>query len=423
MWWLIDADAICFYIFFTIFFGLAAVFFRYYKEGDVIFCDSSTYFLLLTYLYVAVPAYVQLNTNKTLINASSEDILFSSRYSLYFIVILSLYFISRLKYSSLKDINQPTVSIKPIKMVPIKNNVLYALYVAISVYVLIVFFTNSPGIIYLWSNRGAASELKTTLNDTYKIAFLFSVTVSIIAYLVIKNKKKLYLLMFVPYVLMDLITTDRDFLYQSLIVSIGALVLTRTKIPIIKLTLGAFFIVSIEVLRVNWNSDFGLDFLLFVPGELLLTAEAGLIIIQSHNSINVIALIIYSFGKLFTPQVMNVFFANIPHFGQIVSAESPLITGLGGSILSEVYSLKNTLALLIYPFIAILYLETINIIKRRCGFIGILIFLFYLTSTQPIFRKGLIFTMIEPIYYSIYAAAWYWIIRAIYANKCKIFTL
>jgi hypothetical protein len=105
---------------------------------------------------------------------------------------------------------------------------------------------------------------------------------------------------------------------------------------------------------------------------------------------------------------MAILFDGVPHFKQIINEESHLHFGLGGSLLSESFSFNNNAALIAYPFLAIAYLEFVNYLRRCAGFFGVIVFVFYMVSTHSIFRGGLFFVAIDPIYYAIYAVFWYW---------------
>ena len=413
MWSLINPDYIGFYMLCSVSLGVVTAISRYRIEKDKIFWDGSTYFLLLTYLYVSVPAYVHLNTGVTLIDASMSSIVFAAQYSLYFTAVLTIYYVLKSVRLLKKRAFAHSVS-RSVAVIPINNNILYFFYLIILVYVASVFFINFPGLSQLWSDRAFASVFKTEMNNVYKITMLFAVTVTMVAYLVIKNRKMIYVLMFAPFVVMDLLTTDRVFLYQTLLITIGMMLLIDKKIPLVKFAVAGLFTISIEVMRTIRPSDLDLTRFIFIPGELLYTADAGLMIIESQMSINYLELIAYSFGKALSPQLMAALFSDMPHFSRIIHVESQLQTGLGGSFLSEVFSLKNNFLLIIYPFVTISYLVLINkIIARRVGFFSVLIFLFFLMSTHTFFRGGLIYVMMEPIYYTLYAGAWYWIISSL----------
>jgi hypothetical protein len=337
--------------------------------------------------------------------------------------VLSIYYLFKALFSQAKadfPVNSKN-NIKRVSLAPIKHNVIYGIYTILVTYVMLSFFLNSPGIYEMWSDRMLASIFMSDLNETYKIQFVFAVSTTIIVYLTLANSRNIYIIMFSPFVLLDIMSTDRDFMYQAMMISLCLLLLTRTKIPILKLVVFSLFIISIEMIRVSWQGSFEFRKLLFIPGELLLTKEAEYLIIESKMSTDLFNLLIYSFGKALSPQVMNNLFGGVPNFREIIDAESQLHFGLGGSLLSEVFSIKNYLLYIIYPFIVIIYLEIINVFRCRFGFIGILIFIFYLSSTHSVFRSGIIFTSTEPIYYAMYATSWYWIIRMSFPNRIRTY--
>lgn len=399
--------------------ALAVVSYRYYKVRDAIFWDSSTYFILLVVLYVVLPSYVLVQTGITAVGASYATIEFSAQYALYFATILTIYYLVKTLRPNRSAINNGLGVKHEIKLVPIDNRIVFGLYAAITAYVVIAFLLNSPGVYQLWNDRALASTFTRDFNDAYKIQFLFAVSTSMIVYLACKSGRSRYIAMFLPFVCLNLMTTDRDLLYQSLVGAISILLITGSRIPVLKMTALAGLIVSMEVLRGSWTQGFVLADFLFVPGELLYSKEPEFLILESDMSTNLYELVTYSIGKVLSPQAMSTLFGGIPNFRFIIEAESQLTFGVGGSILSEVFSVKNNVLLAVYPFIAILYLEMINILRSRAGFFGILIFVFYLTSTHTIFRTGIIFASMEPVYYSIYAAAWYWAIRFMFVGRTR----
>jgi hypothetical protein len=385
---------------------LAVVGLRYFRERDYIFWDSSTYFILLAILYVGIPAWIHLDKDISLVGASNETIRFSAEYSLYFLSVLIGYYAFK---TFLPSGRQVITSAMPLS--PISGGVIYLIYILIASYVFLVLFIEFPGINTLWANRSMASELANSINGTYKIMFLFHTVASMVLYLALRKKRMWYFWMLFPFLAIDLMTAGRAILYQSLMVWIVILLVNERKLPIVKLTLMSFLLVSVEMVRGAWTSGFFVfDGLWLIPGELLLTTEVGFINIESNQSVDILRYLVYSIGKVFSPQVMSIFFDPVSEFKGITPAEITWSTGLGGSLLAEVYSFKNTAMLIAYPFLAVVYLELVNYLRRVAGIFGIFIFLFYLMSTQQIFRTGFIFTGMEPIYYAIYSVFWYWFI-------------
>ncbi|MCF6324135.1 MAG: hypothetical protein L3J89_07420 [Gammaproteobacteria bacterium] len=224
--------------------------------------------------------------------------------------------------------------------------------------------------------------------------------------------------MLLPFITLDLMTTGRDFLYQSLMVWIVILLIQNRKIPIVKLVLACFLVTSFEVIRVVWKRSFEWEEFLFIPGELRLSAESGLLILESNKSVDMLAYVIYSIGKVFTPQAMTILFNGTPHFSKIITEEASFLHfGLGGSLLSEVFSFKNNIALILYPFLIIVYLEFINLLRRKGGMFGLLVFVYFLMSTISMFRAGVLFAGVDPFYYAIYACIWYWVLVSSFNSR------
>ena len=80
-------------------------------------------------------------------------------------------------------------------------------------------------------------------------------------------------------------------------------------------------IISIEAFRSMYAYGIGWSRMIEIPGELLLTAESGLFILESNSSIDMMHSVFYSIGKIFTPNAMNKLFQVTPHFSQILISE------------------------------------------------------------------------------------------------------
>ena len=404
----------------SIFFSLAALLLRYIRERDSFFEDASSYFVILMILYINIPAYVHLNTGETLVGASLNTIRAYSGYSLYYTSVIILYYflttlVPKCKYCQLYSNCRQFTTIAPIK-----SNVIYLLYAIICFYLLFIVCLKLPPISVLWTNRALASIIKAQLSSVYKIQFLFMTVVSFVIYLVLKHNSPLFLFMLSPFILLDLMLTDRGFLFQSLLIGIYAISISGRSIPTIRISLISLFIISFAVIRTVWNRAFLWSEFFNVPGELLLTTEAAYLIYESTQSINPIQSIVFSISKIFTPTLMNLLVGGIPHIGTILAVETPLSFGFGGSLLAEVFGYKNSFMFIIYPFITIGYLLFINYLKNKAGFFGILTYGFYLASTLTIFRSGIIFASMEPMYYTLYSALWYWCISIAFKNKVFI---
>jgi hypothetical protein len=404
------------YLLLTCVLVLVVVVMRFFRERDYIFWDSSTYFILLSFLYIGVPAWAHLYQDISIIRASNETIRFSGQYSLYFLSILIIYYAFKIFLPNGRQAIPNTILLLPVSV-----GVIYLIYALITSYLFLVLYNTCPGLDVLLSNREMGNSFLYSINKTYKITFLFYTVASLILYLTLKKKGTRYVLMLIPFIAIDFITAGRTFLYQSLMVWLIIHLVDSRKLPIIKFALMGCLIISIEMYRTSWLDYFLLDrSFWFLPNEILITTETGFLIIDSDRSTDVFSYINYSIGKVLSPQIMSILYDEIPDYKSIIAYESNVETGMGGSLFTEVFSFKNTAWLIAYPFLAIIYLEFLNYLRRVAGFFGILVLLFYVMSTHSIFRAGFIFVGSEPIYYAIYAVSWYWFIAIFIPGRIKI---
>lgn len=385
----------------------------YINVKDVIFWESSTYFVLLSVLYVGIPACYHLMTWKTAIGASSHTIIYSGKYSSFFLFCLIIFFSIKILILRKSKNNKK----RSIKVAAIDTKIIYLLYLLIITYILFAFIADYPSIKLLWTYRGKASLFSTEFNEKYKVTLLFFLIVSMVIYMSIIRNSISYIFLLTPFVVLNLLTTDRSFMYQSLLVWIFLLLINKKRIPLFKLIAAGLFIAFFEVTRTVLNTGLSIDNFFIIPGELLYSSESGLLILESNDSVNIFNYIIFSFGKIFTPKIMSLIFDNNPHFRQIINDNNPLMLGLGGSLLSEVYSFKSDIGLFIYPIVIVTYLEIINYLRKNAGIYGLMIFIFYLMSTISFFRGGLIFCSFDPLYYLIYAFVWYWPLSLYFKRK------
>ncbi len=399
---------------------------RYLKDREHFLLDSSTYVVLLSLLYIALPTYVHIETRQTVLKASFQTILYSARYSVYFVAVISLYYVAKGLWAhagrrsgwrwTLHGTNpraKETPERQPI-LIPIRETVIYAMYSVIVLYLGVIYVVHFPSVKVLWSNRVLASEFAKPIYLAHKIPFIFYVTASLSIYLCLKKHSSKYLLLLLPFVLFNLATAAREFLYSALLLTIGVRIILKQKVYLSLVLIVTLILVAIGPVRATWRRGIQFENLLAVPGEFLLSAEAGYTILESSRSVDVPSLLVYSVGAVFTPMLMRAVMGGNPNFSWILCEDAgKLWFGLGGSLLCEVYSTKSQWIRIVYPFLLIGYTILINKLLRLRNFFGILIFLFFLAGTHALFRTGVIYFSCQPLYYGIYAASWYWVSRVL----------
>jgi hypothetical protein len=402
---------------------------RYLKDPEGLFLDSSTYVLLLSLAYIAVPTYVHLDTHETVLKASFETILYSARYSVYFIAVISMVYIGKLllcvagfngciyNRGRRTDATE-TASCGHVPLVPIRETVIYTLYALIFVYIVAIYLVHFPSVTVLWSNRVAASAFGTPIYLRYKITFVFYMAASLSIYLCLRRCSSRYLLLLLPFVLLNLVTSDRDYLYSATLLAIGVRTILKERVPVSVVVGVMVILAAIGTVRATWRHGVQLDRVLTVPGEFLISAEAGYVILQSRESVDVPALVAYSLGTVFTPMAANALLGGNPNFSWILREEAGrLWFGLGGSLLCEVYSTKNRAIEIVYPFLLMGYTIIINKLLAHRSFFAVLVFLFFLAGTHSLFRTGIVYSSCRSLYYGIYAAGWYWLSYMLYKQK------
>jgi len=371
-----------------------------------------------------------METRHTVLNTPFPTILHSARYSAYFMAVLSFYYVAKgfltsaARHKKACSVLQETPaceSAEPrthISLIPVRESVLYVLYGIVVLYLGTIYVVHFPSVKELWSNRVLASAFGTPIYSTYKITFIFYVTASLSVYLCLKKRSSKYLLLLTPLVLFNLATSDRDFLYSTLLLTIGVRIILKQKLYLSAVLIVAVILATMSTVRATWRRGIQFENLLAVPGEFLLSAEAGYTILQSKHSVDVPSLLVYSAGTLATPMVMSAAMGGNPNFSWILTEEAgKLWFGLGGSLLCEVYSTKSRSIEMAYPFIVIAYTIMINRFLRLRNFFGTTVFLFFLAGTHALFRTGVVYFAFQPLYYAIYAASWYWLAYLVYQRK------
>lgn len=400
----VEIKIIYYLIYFSVSINIIGLIIHYLKIKQDIFLDGFFYVILLSNIYIAYPSLVHLSTGLTLTKAAYSTIHFVAGYSAYFLSIISIfYLIYVLKKRRIIKMFIP-------KIIQIDNKIIYVFYSLIILVLIFIYAIEIHGRIQIFSNRGLGSFLYTNINNKYKLTFLYYIVISFTTYLSIKNKSIKYLLLLVPFAIFELILSGRTYAYMMLMASIIIFRVLGKKIPILSLFLFSFFLLAISAIR--GGDAISLD---SIDGEVLLTFETVYLVFESNSFIETWRMVLYSITKMFSTMLAQMFFGDA-FFGKIVTQENPLHFGLGGSLLTEVFSTNSLLLRYLYPFLIILYSLIINKLLRKRTFAGLLFFVFFVSGSHRMFRSGLITFSFEPIYYIIFAASWYWYFRYVYVR-------
>lgn len=388
------------YFFILLMLQLILLFIWFRRFPNNIITDSSFYFISLAILYVLIPSiYLSMDHIPliNMINHSENSIHYQLYYSLYFESILSIYLF-------IKVVNSTNRCITIFNLISIDIKFIFAIYLILTIYIIVVFLNFFPSYEILWGNRSLASELSTSFNTIYKFEFIYSIIYSITIYMAFKFKSIKFLFLLTPYILMDIYCTNRTILFQSLMCYISIIVLSERSIPFLKLIFFSFVIISLEFLRVL-NLDNSLIDIISYPGEFINTYIASLVILESSNHFNFFEHVFFSLGRTFIP-LLNRLYENPPLLSDFLNNEITLHFGFGGSLFSGIFIYKSFIIEIAYPLIIILGLEFINYCKNNLKYLGFFIFSFYLFNLQIFFRTGFIETFFQIFYYVLFSLFW-----------------
>ena len=398
---------------FLFIFNIFLILYNYKKYSNAVFLDSNTYFIIFSNVYMLFPVIMISISENVYLPTYINKIYYRdiSVYIIYFSMILSSYYLFKSNVFYFKVINLISHKVKFYKF-DIKIILLFL--VILNLYVMCVFIYEIESlskIMYFWDDhRIDGSDFQMLLNAKYKITFTFGIVATLVFYLIFIYKDIRFTCFFAPYILLSLAAADRTYIFQCFTLIFFAYNIIGKKINFLIVSIIAYLIILIEVLRVK-SPEGGmiLDFYAFIPGEILGTFGSSFVVYGSNLSIDFFDHIFYSILNAFAPILTKYYYASPINFNVIIDWESPVAGGgIGGSLLSEVFSYKNELALLVYPFIVILILKIVNISLLYGGFIGRILFVFYLFCLLFIFRGGIVYSFSLIIYYTFYTTLWYW---------------
>ena len=191
----------------TIIISLFFLFRRYKNDPYNFLLNYNTYLLVFAVLYFSLPSMINLSTMMSPVTTSEDTIIFSSKVGLYFHLIFLLGFLmtNNLKHNSLK------------KVYLTKNSLIIVSFSGfiISLYMFLLIMINLDYIISIYGNRRLQANFDQLLNTKYKIYFLYNYLVIVTSFLVLTTKKIKYLLLSLPFLLLAILISDRDFLLKG----------------------------------------------------------------------------------------------------------------------------------------------------------------------------------------------------------------
>ncbi len=378
---------------------------KYRSYGYLIVFDSRIYFLSLLLLYVSVPSihyyYVTSGYNESL---STQT--FISGYGLYFIFVQFCFFFTP---SVLKLLSEDSKRKLPCcESSGLSTRILVYLMVLISLYVLGAFFVSGGGQVRaFWLSRGYASAFRIDLDIKYKITFCYAVVVLIVSYLSLIDKKLIYTWFFFPFVFIDLVLSDRSYIFIACTVGVFFFVSVKRKIPVLSVLACLMFLIFIGIVREESARVGGVN-MFQVPREFLFTYISNFIVFDyAGSSLNLPENVVKSLLLIFPGLDSLLGLSEIATVSGTISENSPFLWGLGGSLLAEAFLFGPAYAL-VFPFLVAFYLQLINKLLVTKSGLGYFLFVSYLFSLSFFFRGGFLTWFMLPLYYVVYSGFWYW---------------
>jgi len=372
----------------TIIISLFFLFRRYKNDPYNFLLNYNTYLLVFAVLYFSLPSMINLSTMMSPVTTSEDTIIFSSKVGLYFHLIFLLGFLmtNNLKHNSLK------------KVYLTKNSLIIVSFSGfiISLYMFLLIMINLDYIISIYGNRRLQANFDQLLNTKYKIYFLYNYLVIVTSFLVLTTKKIKYLLLSLPFLLLAILISDRDFLLKGFLLLVILYTIIGHKIKGKYLVFFPALLVAVGLLRGGFFDS--TRFLIQSSSEFLFTWSTTHLIIESPDKMDVLTALSFSLYKVTLPGVYEFLFGEYKHYHEIITVNNPLIAGLGGSVVSEALSFKNNFITVVMPFAIIFYGFTMNKLLRLKFYSGKIIFILSILLMHSVIR----FTFLENAFYPVF---------------------
>lgn len=363
------------------------------KSNNNVFFDMKLYLLIMSILYLSLPAMIQELSGVSRVLASDKQQLFLGIYSVYFV---SLMLISYVFLSS------PVVNIE-------LNVIRFPMfYVAI---LCIIIFVLSIAIWHVYSNAGSCNQNRLCLSDlnlstqrTYKLTPLFYMYAIILLYFTMVSKNIKYILLFFPFLVYDFVVLDRGFIISIFIFSFFMFLICGKTIKLIYPIACSIMILFIGYIRLKDTS--GLNVFLVFSGEFINTYEVGnlaLIAGENNEYINTVELFIVGFFKFLPDMLTKGLLGDYAYYRELIVAYNPLPYELGGGVLGEAIFTGNYVIMLLYPILFIAYASLINRLLKYRNFLTLAFFIISITTLFTVFRSGIIYSGLYPVSVFIYS--------------------
>jgi len=370
---------------------LASVVFivRYKRNPQGFYLNYLFYLLFFGLFYISLPSIISLLTSFSHVGASVDTISITAVIGLYFVTVFLI------GYTISKDKN---VSINSVNIHRFKSLLFIIRFLAtiLSVYIAYVVMLNFQHIMSVPDVRGVKSNLYTLLDSQYKIMAIFSFHVLLVIYLFFQLKKLKYVLFLSPYVLLELLLSGRTYIFLVFFLFFIFSILKNKILSIKFVAIILLAIVGIGVLRVP--GDFQMEYLLLIFYEFIFTWTTVHLVFESGLTQGFSDSVVYGVMRFFPSFFYSYIFGEYMSYTKISGDANPLGWGIGGSIVAEAISYKNTLIIFLYPVVIVAYGFSMNWLLRMNYVTGKIIFVLAILQIQQLFRYSFSEFALYPFY-------------------------
>ncbi|MGI2821356.1 hypothetical protein [Vibrio fluvialis] len=390
-------NILLFVLFFLILFQVVVSICFVKRSKQFVFLNVFFIINFLSIFYISLPAFIQLSTGISLVNASVKTITMTASYGAYFICVILIFSILNLKFFPIN----PSFSLQ--LNLGRRGILTFSFLSLISLFTLsfLIILINLPEAVSLWGNRPLQSQFNEMLQGVYKLNVLFYGQVIFILFFCLKRNDLRYFLLLLPYVILDLILLGKLYIFFVLVSTVVTSSLLGRRLNLLKLGLLLLLISSLAVLRtVLRTGQFEVSYLLQILGEFINTWEVSNLIYISVEKQDVLSSLLYSVTRVLPSIYYDTFVGSYYSYTNISTNLNNLDYGLAGNLVAESLAFGFPYMYFSPVFICVLF-SFVGILPRLRKLSAVVLYVLVCIYILPMFR----YSFYEFIFYPLFLLA------------------
>lgn len=379
---------------------------RIHNNDYIVLLNYNFFLLILSSLYLLLPIIIKAAFGISLIPVNIEVFNITASYSLWFCFVFYIGFV----------LSKPSFSKEEFFKYAIKwpkniNVIIYCFCVCLSIISLFILLNNFSSLMSLSTRIEKYDYFMNNIFYTYRYSILFNVFCINVFYICLVTRRLRYLFLGVPFVLLDLIVGNRNFIFQFIVCLFFVLAMLREKnVSVFKLGAIVLALMVFSFLRelLSFDSFSAITVLMYSIGEFFNTRESQEIAYNSHYY--------HDFFQYFKQALVSFFPSSLHDFlvgpfyktiDVIDDSKGAINFGLGSSLVSDAILLSNgySIIILIYPVFMVAYGFFLNKLMLSYSYYTLMIYLFSVIFTFLTIRYGFFHTFPIAVYFvSLYGA-------------------